>query len=390
MKNPKTLVRILCFALAALLVLGLIPIAAMAADGTTLYFDNTGGWGTVCIYYWSDSNTGMVSWPGSAMTLVEGSIYAYTVPAGATKVIFNNGSDSAKTADLTIPSNLDLYTYSTSSWSAYKVCTHNYVDGVCTLCGAAEPVDQVVYFDNTSSGWSQPYVYTWTDGTTYTGQWPGTAMTAVTGVDNLYCYTVPAGAVNIIFNNGSSGDGNQTADMTLPTDGRNLYIKSSNTWSSYNPCTHTWDEGTVTTAATCTTTGVMTYTCTNCGETKTQTIAVMDHTYENGVCKNCGLCSHNWGEGSVTTAPTCTAAGVMTYACGRCGETKTEAIAATGHSFTDGACSVCGVPEVCTDHAWNEGEVTKAPPCTFPGVMTYTCTVCGTTKPASSPKSHDY
>ena len=38
---------------------------------------------------------------------------------------------------------------------------------------------------------------------------------------------------------------------------------------------HTWDAGVVTTAPTYTTTGVMTYTCTECGETRTEEIPVL-------------------------------------------------------------------------------------------------------------------
>ena len=41
---------------------------------------------------------------------------------------------------------------------------------------------------------------------------------------------------------------------------------------------HDWDEGEVTTPATCTQEGVMTYTCTRCGDTRTETIAMKEHT----------------------------------------------------------------------------------------------------------------
>ncbi|MCD8147073.1 MAG: 5'-nucleotidase C-terminal domain-containing protein [Clostridiales bacterium] len=41
-------------------------------------------------------------------------------------------------------------------------------------------------------------------------------------------------------------------------------------------------------------------------------------------------CSHVWDEGTVTTEATATEDGVMTYTCTVCGETKTEAIPATG------------------------------------------------------------
>ncbi len=45
-------------------------------------------------------------------------------------------------------------------------------------------------------------------------------------------------------------------------------------------------------------------------------------------------CEHSWGEWVQTTAPTCTATGVNTSICSLCDETKTETVAATGHSYT--------------------------------------------------------
>ncbi len=54
----------------------------------------------------------------------------------------------------------------------------------------------------------------------------------------------------------------------------------------YKTCTgHKWDSGKVTKAATCTSTGVKTYICTVCGETKTETIAKKAHSYKNYVTK---------------------------------------------------------------------------------------------------------
>ena len=51
---------------------------------------------------------------------------------------------------------------------------------------------------------------------------------------------------------------------------------------------------------------------------------------------------HNWNDGEVTTAATCTTDGVMTYTCLACDETRTEIIPATGHNFVDDVCLVCG------------------------------------------------
>ena len=56
------------------------------------------------------------------------------------------------------------------------------------------------------------------------------------------------------------------------------------------------------------------------------------------VCKNdeshFETAPHTWNEGVVTTKATCTTAGVKTYTCSDCGATKTEPIDATGHDLT--------------------------------------------------------
>ena len=76
----------------------------------------------------------------------------------------------------------------------------------------------------------------------------------------------------------------------------------------------------MTTEATCKNTGVKTYTCNNCSETKTEVIPMTDHIWDNG---------------KVTTKPSCITPGVKTYTCTVCQETKTEEIPATGHQHTE-------------------------------------------------------
>ena len=79
-----------------------------------------------------------------------------------------------------------------------------------------------------------PYCYMWKKNTEENNkQWPGEAMTKVSGESDLYCYTVPQDKFNmVIFNNG--GNGNQTADMDYPGANK-LYDYASGTWSDYAP-----------------------------------------------------------------------------------------------------------------------------------------------------------
>ena len=104
---------------------------------------------------------------------------------------------------------------------------------------------------------------------------------------------------------------------------------------------HIYDNGKVTTAATCNEIGIKTYSCSICGDTYDEEIPKTAHKYDNG---------------KVTKKANCKATGIKTYTCSLCGETKTETIAKTGHTYKnvvtkatlskngkiDNKCSVCG------------------------------------------------
>ncbi|MBQ6314922.1 MAG: fibronectin type III domain-containing protein [Mogibacterium sp.] len=80
---------------------------------------------------------------------------------------------------------------------------------------------------------------------------------------------------------------------------------------------HTWDKGEITKEATCGEDGVMTYTCTVCGATRTQSIPAGNH---------------KWDEGEVTEPSTCHSMGTKTYTCLICGEHKTESLPLAPHA----------------------------------------------------------
>ena len=83
-----------------------------------LYYKNTNSWSKVMAYYWSDSNTNMTTWPGVDTESLGNNVYRVEVPSDATFIIFNNGSDSKKTLDLTISGMNKIYENGT--WSDYN------------------------------------------------------------------------------------------------------------------------------------------------------------------------------------------------------------------------------------------------------------------------------
>lgn len=193
---------------------------------------------------------------------------------------------------------------------------------------------------------------------------------------------------------------------------------------------HTWDNGLITTAATCTEKGIKTYTCTVCKTTKTAEIPSTGHQHtqlrnakeatcaEDGYtgdtyCTDCGTklssgkavpkIEHVWDAGKVTKNATCLAKGIKTFTCTICKTTRTEEIPVTGHEnkitkfvkktscksegYTgDIYCQDCGklleegdvIPKL--NHSWDSGNVTKQPTTAATGVKTYTCHNCGTTR----------
>lgn len=135
----------------------------------------------------------------------------------------------------------------------------------------------------------------------------------------------------------------------------------------------TYDEGHVTTAATCTTEGVMTYTCIDCGNTVTETISAL---------------GHSWDNGTVNVAATCTTDGKTIYTCTDCNATEEKTVLATGHNYTEWhideeqgtherSCTNSG----CTYweygyHEWDGGKIINAATCDEPGSRLFTCKVC--------------
>ena len=113
---------------------------------------------------------------------------------------------------------------------------------------------------------------------------------------------------------------------------------------------------------------------------------------------------HVWNDGEISKEATCAEAGEKIYTCKVCGETKTEAIEALGHAYSEewtvdkeATCEEAGSKSHhCTrpgcdsksditviealGHEWGEGKETKAPTCTEAGEKTYTCTRCDKTK----------
>ncbi len=180
---------------------------------------------------------------------------------------------------------------------------------------------------------------------------------------------------------------------------------------------HTWDGGNVTTQPTETAKGEKTYTCTVCGQTKTEEVPMLEHihTYstewtmdenEHWHAATCAhttevkdKAAHTWDGGNVTTQPTETTKGVKTYTCTVCGQTKTEEVPMLEHIHTYSTewtvdenehwhAATCAHTTEVQDkaaHSWDEGSITKEPTATEKGEKTYNCTVCGHKKTEEIP-----
>ena len=162
--------------------------------------------------------------------------------------------------------------------------------------------------------------------------------------------------------------------------------------------THDWGEGTVTVQPTCTAQGLKTFEC-SCGQVRTEPIQAT---------------GHNWVKEGDPVAPTCTMEGYTLYKCSVCGETKQDdKVGTVGHDFQPNAdksipatctgagvnvyeCSFCHtiyeqtVPATGT-HQWEVTEVVE-PNCIAGGYTLETCAACGETRQTNKTDKtrHDY
>ena len=148
-------------------------------------------------------------------------------------------------------------------------------------------------------------------------------------------------------------------------------------------CEHQYEEK-ITTEASCTAVGVKTFTCTECNESYTEEIPMVEHTYTSAVTKE----------------STCSEKGVTTFTCTACNDSYTEEIAMIDHTFGEttvtkeptcvaegektATCTVCGATEVAEKiptvaHSY-QSKVKVAATCTEKGVNTLTCSVCNDSK----------
>ena len=174
-------------------------------------------------------------------------------------------------------------------------------------------------------------------------------------------------------------------------------IISSTPISEY--CNHEWNDGEVTKEASCAENGEMTYTCTVCGETKTDVITKL---------------GHEWNSWTVITDATCTEEGTRVRTCSRCNERETEIIPELGHELVTetitepscteeglqrNICSRCGVvigeeiiPATGHDYEWT---INKEATFHEDGLKTGVCNICGYTTTETIPQlslthEHDF
>ena len=245
---------------------------------------------------------------------------------------------------------------------------HNYVDGVCSACGAVKPEtpsEATISFANTTHRVSQD---------TKSQVWANDDLTFTNDKadsrDNVADYSNPvrlyknstitiefSGMTKIEFVCSSESYATDLAssitDKTVNCvkNGTNVTLTFSEAMDKYTitlssgqvrlytitasaveiTCKHN-NVTTTTVEATCTKDGSTTETCKDCGETvSTRVIEKLGHSYNDG---------------EITTKPTCTEQGKKTYTCSVCNNKKTEAVVANGHKYVDGVCSACGEKEI--------------------------------------------
>ena len=199
-----------------------VPIAPSMNQGEqAVFFENTTDWtGYIKCYAWNGGTKYFGEWSGTVMTYLGNKIW---------KITYTGSAVIPETAGV-------IFNVSGNQTDDFKWKNGGYYNAngyVKTIPGAGEIIipptpqtDYRIYFsDNGGTPWANVYTWIWTSGANYTGgNWPGTQMTrteADGGTMWTYSFTTSddmTGA-QVIFNNGSGGNGNQTGDFEFKQNG---------------------------------------------------------------------------------------------------------------------------------------------------------------------------
>ena len=197
-------------------------------------------------------------------------------------------------------------------------------------------------------------------------------------------------------------------------DGDTNHKKTCSVCGGTRTATHSWNEGIITTQPTEEEEGVKTYTCSDCGHTKTEPVDKLEHVHswsdwgqndENTHIRSCRCnetqtAGHNFDDGVVINWPTHLAPGEIHYTCTDCGYVKIGTQPALEeHEWSDWSYNnddkthtrscICNETET-KDCSWDAGVVTKQPTHYEEGIKTYTCSVCSGTKAEAIAKTTEH
>ena len=200
----------------------------------------------------------------------------------------------------------------------------------------------------------------------------------VSGMVSQFTLTVkddaPSGShtITVTFNaDGTSDSSSVTLSMACDHSYTNDCDESCDKCGAAREVSHSYDDGKITTAATCGKEGVKTYTCSSCGATKTDAVAKTDHT---------------WDSGKVTKEATCSTAGEKLYTCTACQTTKTEETDTLDHNFTvigyaPASCEENGEMEFrCSDCGYTYDDYIEAKGHSYDFDCDEECNICGATR----------
>ena len=246
------------------------------ASGNWLVIDCTGGYATPGTQLQLYANWGPSDSNGNAQLFNIYTVENYQKPAAPPKV------------EITAPSVVTVDEEFTISWTESP------------LQGKYDQREYMVHIRKDGSGYKT--IYTTDTSVTVSINWPGDCTVAVWAYNTKYQNYSSNSSAYFRCNRATAHEHSYTAVVTAPT---------------------------------CTSKGYTTHTCA-CGDSYVDT-------YTDAL-------GHAWDNGKVTKEPTETETGVKTFTCTRCGETKTEVIPATG---------VVDVTEMFTDvsHSWADDGI---------------------------------